>query len=128
MKFLKKIFHRYQQNAVKKYISGTSRMRWKKIFAPLPAECGEKKFSPLKLQILQIFTANFNGYLKMTGIISKVSHRWRSGIRSCWHAWDKRFQPVYGGLFFVNNPLNAVQKIFSQIKTANLTKIHRIER
>ena len=43
-------------------------------FSPLPTECGEKKnFSPQKLQILQIFTANFKAYLKFTRNFNEVS-------------------------------------------------------
>ena len=52
----------------------------KENFSILPAECGENNFSTLKTQILQLFTANFNAYLKLTGIIIELSHRWRSGI------------------------------------------------
>ena len=44
-----------RQNAIKNNFSG------------LPAECGEKNFSPLKSQTLQIITANFKACLKCTG-------------------------------------------------------------
>ena len=84
----------------------------KKKFSPLPAESGKKIFSPLKLQILQIFTAKFNAYLKFAGNIIVVSERWRSRVRSWWHACDTWFEPVYGSFFFVRNPVNAVKKIF----------------
>ena len=73
----------------------------KKNFSPLPAECGEKKISLLKSQILQIFTAKFKAYLKFAGNIIDVSERWRSGIGSWRHEGDKWFEPVYGSFFFV---------------------------
>ena len=68
-KVVKKVFHRYQQKAV-------------------------KKFSPLKSQIIQIFTANFNAYLKFTGYIKKVGVRWSSGLTRRWHAGGERFERV----------------------------------
>ena len=71
----KKNFHRYQQNAVK------------------------KKFSQLKLQTLQIFTANFITYLKFTWNFIAVSDRWRSGIRTWWHAGSQWFEAMYGSFF-----------------------------
>ena len=83
-------------------------------------QCAVKRNSPLKLQIVQIFTANFNDYLKFTGIIRDVSERWSSGIRRCWHSGVDRFEPVYGSFFFARNPLIAVKKM-SPLKTANLT-------
>ena len=78
----------------------------------LPTECGEKnfqqyqqnaveKYSPLKLQVLKIFTVKFNSYLKLTGNISEESENWRIGIRSCCYVGGERFEPVYGVFFFV---------------------------
>ena len=92
----------------------------KKNFSSLSAECGEKKFSPLKWQILQIFTDKFNAYLKFAGNIIEVSDRWRNGIRCWWHAVGEWFQPQYGSFFFVKNPVNAVKRNFS---TLNSTQI-----
>ena len=57
LKRWKKIFHRYQQDAAKK-------------ISALPAECGEKKFSPLKLQSLQIFTALISTFMLYSQEIS----------------------------------------------------------
>ena len=88
LKRWKKIFHRYQQNAVKKI------------------------FSALKSQILQIFTAKLNACLKFAGNIIEVSERWRSGIRSLWHAGGTWFAPLYV-FFLVRNTANAVKKNFS---------------
>ena len=93
----------------KTFFSATSRMRWK------------NKFSPLKLLFLQIFTANFNAYLKFTGNVIKVSDRWRSGIRGCWHAGDERLKPVYGSFFFVRNLVTALKKKFTAKKRKSLT-------
>ena len=95
-----------------------------KILSPLQAEFGDnffyccqqnavKNFSPLKLQILQMFTANFNEYLKFTGNITEVSNRWRSRIRSCWHPGGESFEPVYGSFFFVRNPVNVLKKFLA---------------
>ena len=89
-------------------LNATSRMRW-------------KKRSPLKSQILQILTANFNAYLKFTGIIIQIGDRWRIEIRSCWHAGGERFEPVYGSFVFLKNPVNALKNFFSPLFAANLT-------
>ena len=110
----KKFFQRYQQNAVKTK------------FSPLPAECDEKKIFTAKIAILtNIHRANFIAYLKFTANIFEVSDRWRSGIRSCWLARGQRFETCTAVSFFVRNPVNAVKKIFSPLKTA---KTHRIQR
>ena len=111
----------------KKIFTATSRMRLKKIFHRYQQNAVKKNFSPLKFQTLQILTANINAYLKFTSNIIKLSERWRSGIRRQWHAGGQRFEPVYGCYFFVRNPVNAVKKNFSPLKTANLTKIHRLK-
>ena len=58
--------------------------------------------------------------------MNKGSDRWRSGIRSWWHAWGEWFEPVYGRFFFVRNPVNAAKKHFLPLKTANFTKTHFI--
>ena len=104
-----------------------------KIFSALPAECSEKNFSPLPAQfgekkltakianLTNIHRANFNTCLEFTGNIIEVSDKCRRGIRSCWHAEGERFKPVYGSFFFVSNPVNAVKKIFSPLKTAKFT-------
>ena len=73
----------------------------------------------------KLFAANFNAYLKFTWNIIEVSDRWRSGIRSYWHAGGEKFETVWIRLFFVRN---AVKKIFLPLKTANLKKVHRIQR
>ena len=78
-------FHRYQQNGVKKNFQ-----RY---------QDAVKKILPLKLQILQIFTAKFNAYLKFTWSSIEESDRWRSGIRSCWHVGGERTEPVSGSFF-----------------------------
>ena len=78
----------------KKFFTATSRMRWKKNFSPLPAECGEKKFFTAKIaNLTNIQRANFNTYLIFTGNIIAVSDRWRSGLRSWWHAWGRGSNP-----------------------------------
>ena len=97
----------------RKFFTATSRTRWKKL-------------SPLKLQILQIFTPNFNAYLKFRGNIIEVSDRRRSGIRSCWHAGGENFEPMYGS--FLEEIAECGENKFSMLKTANLTKIHRFQR
>ena len=101
----------------------TSRMRWKKI-SPLPAQCGEKKFftATSRMRWKKFFTAkianltnihraNFNAYLIFTGNIIEVSDRWRSGLRSWWHAWGRGSN--HGSFVFVRIPVNAVKKKFS---------------
>ena len=65
------------------------------------------------MQILQIFTASLNDYLKFTGNIIEVRDRWRRGIRRCWHAGGERFEPVYGRFLYLRNPVEAVKKIFT---------------
>ena len=101
-----------------KFFTATSRMRWKKNFTATSKKLW-KKISQLKSKILQIFTAKFNAYLKFTGNIIDVSDRWRSGIRSWWHAVGEWFEPLYGSFFFGRNPVNAVKKI----STLNSTQI-----
>ena len=61
---MKEIFHRCEQNEVQKKL-----LRYRD---------DVKKKLPLKLQILQIFTAKFNAFIKLTGNIIEVSNRWRS--------------------------------------------------
>ena len=73
----KKNFHRYQQNAVKKIQS-------------YQQNAVKKFLSHLKSQTLQIFTANFITYLKFTWNFIAVSDRWRSGIRTWWHAGSQQ--------------------------------------
>ena len=107
MNALQKNFQRYQQNAVKK-------------FSPLLTECREKN-SPLKSQILQIFTANFNAYLKFTGNIIEVSDSWRSGIRSCQNAGGERCETVHGSFFFRKKSVQCGEKNFTAIKKQKLT-------
>ena len=83
---------------------------------------------PLKLQILQIFTANSNAYL--TGDLNEVSDRGQSGKRSCSQVGGERFKPLYGSFFSVKNPVNAVKKLWRlQPKILNyiLTKL-RLEK
>ena len=70
-------------------------------------------FSPLKLQTLQILTAKFNTYLKVAGNFIEWSDRWRSGLQSWWHAGGGCFEPMYGSLFFVGNPVNKWKKKFT---------------
>ena len=103
VKAVKNISQRYQQNAV-------------------------TKLSPLKLQTIQIFPANIKDSLNFTGNIDEVSNRWRSGITSWSHAGGEWFEPFYGKFYSVKNPVNAVKKHFSPLKTSNLTKIHRFHR
>ena len=75
----------------KNFFNATSRIQWKKFsaintmrrkrkFLPLPAECCEKKFSPMNFQTLQMFTANFNACLNFTGSVTEVGDSWRTGI------------------------------------------------
>ena len=93
----------YQQNAVKKKFTATSRMRWKFFFT---AEIAN---------LTNYHRANLNAYLIFTGNIHEV----RSGIRYCWIAGGERLEPLYGIFFFVRNLVNAVKKIFSLLKIAN---------
>ena len=102
-------FHR--SSGERKFFTATSRMRWKKISAP-PAECSEKKFSPLLAEwgeknfaakiakLTNNHSSNFNACIKFTWKIIEVSERWRNEIRSCWHAGGEKFEPVYGCFFF----------------------------
>ena len=39
-----------------------------------------KKISPLKSEILQIFIAIFNAYLKFTGNVNEISDQWRFSV------------------------------------------------
>ena len=115
-------------NAVKKNIYASKKFfsplkRWKKIFHRYQQNAVTKNFAPLKLQILQIFTAKINAYLKFAGNITEVSERWRSGIRSWWHGGGKWFKPVYGSSFFVRNPVNAVKEIIWQRNTTQFLQI-----
>ena len=106
-KAAKENFHHYQQNTVKKVISTTSWMHWKKITAIIA-------------NLTNIHRANFNAYHKFTGNIKRRSYRWRRGIGSWWHAGDDWFEPVYSKFLFVRNPVNAVKKIFTAINCKNL--------
>ena len=68
LKRCKKIFHRYQKNALKKI--SAIRMPWKINF--------QRYEDPVK----KIFTAKFNAYFILTGNIIEVSDRRGSGKRS----------------------------------------------
>ena len=97
----------------KKIFSAASKMRWKQIFAAISRVRWKKFTAKIANLIANIYRAVFNAYLKFTGSIIEVSGRWRSGIRSCWHAGGGRFEPVYDSFFFVRNPLKVVKKIFT---------------
>ena len=86
MNAVKKTFKRRKKNFTAQAV--------KENFSPLPAECGEKKFTatcrmrwkkflPLQYQILQIFTALISTLILYSQEIPLVvSDRWRSGLRS----------------------------------------------
>ena len=92
----------------------------KENFSTLPAECGEKKFSPLKSQILQIFNAKFNAYLKFTENIIEVSDRWRSGIRSSWHAVVGWLEPSVRQFIFCKKSGECGEKTFPPLNSTQI--------
>ena len=67
-----------------------------------------KIFTAKIANLTNIYRANFNTYLKITGNINKWSEQWRSGMRSCRHAGGERFEPLYCSLFFARK----AEKIF----------------
>ena len=137
---MEKNFHRHQQDAVKKNISplpiecgekkfftATSRMRWKKNISPLPVECGEKNFSPLPAEcgekkfftaklanLTNIHRADFNAYPISTGNIIVASDRWRTGLRSWWHAGGRGSNPCTAVSLCKNSGECGEKKIFTK--------------
>ena len=91
----------------------------------------EKK-SPLKLLILQ----KFNSYVlhnvlwiwfKFRKNLGRLSGRWRSGWKIGWDAAGQRLKPCTRG-FLIRIAVNAVKKMISPPKIANLTKIRSFHR
>ena len=95
-----KKIHRYHQNAVKKK------------FSQLPAECGEKNFSPLKSQILQKFTALISTLILYSQEISLQKVTDGAVDYEVGHTHKVEVRTLVRQFLFCKNSVNAVKKNF----------------